>query len=354
MNYKLMRTHQRHLLRSAVLIGLMGAAPALATADELHLRHRSLPVAMTHESGKVDIVLEASAVQPIGDGHRLLVAHDKHPALYVVDTATGRILGAPITSPSFPEKSKLGGPKWEGMAHDSEGNFYIIGAHVGKSDAERASKSVLLRFRLHDSEQPAIDDDSVVRFDISRSLASVLKAEGLDQTLVNKRKIEGLAIRETKQDDGSTRRELVIGLRAPHDKVRAFGADITHAKAGAELELKPVFSFKAEPREGVISELTAMEYIPALHGFLVNTASEDDNNAYHGNTLWFIADGQTAHPRKIAVVEVAMKLEGLTYTNVEKNGSRTSVKLVMTYDNDPHTTKIPSRLQSATLVIRED
>ena len=59
-------------------------------------------------------MIEASGVEPIGDGHRLLVAHDKHPALFVVETATGRDLGEPITSPKFPVASKLGGPKWEG------------------------------------------------------------------------------------------------------------------------------------------------------------------------------------------------------------------------------------------------
>ena len=71
-------------------------------------------------------MIEASGVEPIGDGRRLLVAHDKHPALYVVELATGRILGEPITSPRFP-RLHGGGPKWEGMARDCEGNFYLIG-----------------------------------------------------------------------------------------------------------------------------------------------------------------------------------------------------------------------------------
>ncbi len=86
--------------------------------------------------------------------------------------------------------------------------------HVGKTDEERASKSVLLRFRLKDSDQPAIDDASVVRWDIARSLESALKAAGLDAKAVGQRKIEGLAVRESKKADGSACRELVIGLRA--------------------------------------------------------------------------------------------------------------------------------------------
>ena len=65
------------------------------------------------------------------------------------------------------------------MARDCEGNFYLIGAHNGKTDEERATKSVLLRFRLKDGDSPAIDDASVVRWHIARSLEAVLKAEGL-------------------------------------------------------------------------------------------------------------------------------------------------------------------------------
>ena len=93
-----------------------------------------------------------------------------------------------------------------------------------------------------------------------------------------------------------------------------------------------------------------MEYVPALGGFLVVTASEDEYNAFHGNTLWFVADGATDRAEKIATFEVAMKAEGLAVLGVEKNGSRTAVKLLITYDNDPHATRIPSRFQTATLV----
>jgi hypothetical protein len=296
-------------------------------------------------------VIEASGVEPIGDGGRLLVAHDKHPALFVVEASTGRVLGEPITSPKFPTPSALGGPKWEGMARDGEGNLYLIGAHVGKTEEETAAKSVLLRFRISDGDRPAIDDASVLSWHVRRSLEASMKSEGLPAEKVAKHKIEGLSIRESKNGDGTLKRELLIGLRAPTEKVRVYQADISNAPSPeAELDLKPAFSFVADPREGLPSELTSLEYAPALAGSLVITASEDEENAFHGNTLWFIPDGETTIAQKIATFEVAMKAEGLAILGVEKTAGRTALKLLITYDNDPHATKIPSRLQTVTLV----
>lgn len=322
---------------------------APAVADEFRLEAATLPAPLI-EDGKVNVVIEASGVEPIGDGRRFLVAHDKASALHVVEAATGRLLGKPITSPKFPAPSNTG-PKWEGMALDSDGNYYVIGAHNGKTDEERASKSFLLRFRLAQSDQPAIDDASVVRWHIDRGLVGALKAAGLMEKDVDKRKIEGLAVRESRTPGGKVRRDLVIALRQPSDKVRAFAADITSTPAdGAELELAPVFSFEAEPREGVTSELTALEYAPALGGFLAITASEDADNAFHGNSLWYLADGESARAQKIATFEVAMKAEGIAVLGAESQEKHTAVKLLITYDNDAHTTKIPSRFQTATLV----
>jgi hypothetical protein len=82
----------------------------------------------------------------------------------------------------------------------------------------------------------------------------------------------------------------------------------------------------------------------------VITASEDEANAFHGNTLWFVPDGETTTAQKIVTFEVAMKAEGLAILGVEKTPERTALKLLITYDNDPHATKIPSRLQTVTLV----
>jgi hypothetical protein len=337
-------------IRAALIVVAFGQCPSLIKAQDLRLESASLPIPLL-VAGKVDRVIEASAVEPIGDGRRLLVAHDKHPSLFVVETATGRVLGEPITSPKFPTPSSLGGPKWEGMARDSDGNLYLIGAHVGKTEEETASKSVLLRFRISDGDSPAIDDGSVLTWHIRQSLESTMKNEGLPAASVAKHKVEGLSIRESKNADGSPRRELLIGLRAPTDKVRVFQADISNSPSpDAELELKPAFSFVADEREGLPSELTSLEYVPALAGSLVITASEDEADAFHGNTLWFVSDGESTSARKVATFEVAMKAEGMAILGVEKTAEKTAIKLVITYDNDPHATKIPSRLQTVTLV----
>ncbi len=329
------------------LIALAWVVPG--RAQDLELTQSTLPQPFL-EDGSVNGVIEASGVEPLPDGRRFLLAHDKAPALHVVDLATGRLEGSPLVSARFPVQNGAG-PKWEGMALDSEGRFYIIGAHNGKTDQERATKSHLLRFQLKAQGDPVIDDASVASFHVARAIESALKAQGVSPELVAERKVEGLSIREQKGTDGSLRRELLIGLRAPTDRVRVFAADLsTPPSPDAELELKPLFTFEAERREGFVSELTAMEYAPALKGVLVVTASEDKANAFHGNTLYFIPDGTTDRATKVAVFEPAMKCEGLTVLSSEAEGGATKVKLLFTFDNDPHATKIPSRFQTAVLV----
>ena len=337
-------------LAATSVLGLVALLATASRADEFRLESATLPAPLV-ENGKPNVVIEASGALPIGDGRRFLVAHDKAPALHVVDLATGRLAGPPIASPKLPPLTATG-PKWEGMAQDTEGNIYLIGSHSGKTDAERATRSTLLRFRLNDQngDAPTIDDASVVRFEIARALETALKAQELDAEKVAKRKIEGLAVRESKAANGSTRRELLIGLREPGDKVRAYTADISTASPDADLALKPAFAFAADAREGVESQLTSMEYVPALGGLLVITASEDTDNVFHGNSLYFVADGATDRAEKIATFEVAMKAEGLAVLGVENRTGRTAVKLLITYDNDPHATKIPSRFQTVTLV----
>ncbi len=333
----------------ALVLGIFALFPVPTRADDFRLESVTLPIPLL-ENGKVNTVIEASGVEPIGDGSRFLVAHDKHPALFVVETASGKIMGPPLTSPRFPQLNGAG-PKWEGMARDSEGNYYLIGAHKGKTDQEKLTKSVLIRFRLKDDKTTEIDDASVVFWHVAQSLASGLKSLGLPAEAVDARKVEGLSIRESKTAAGATHRQLLIGLREPKDKVRAFVADITSTPSpDAELELAPLFAFTADQREGNPSELTSLEYVPALGGCLVVTASEDKSNAFHGNTLWFVADGQTASAVKIATFEVAMKCEGLAILGSEKGDGKTSIKLLFTFDNDAHTTHIPSRFQTATLV----
>ena len=92
-------------------------------------------------------MLEASGVEPIGDGRLLLVAHDKKVPLRVIETATGRQVGPLLTCDKFPAETPKSS-KWEGMAHDSEGNYYLVGSHSGKTQGERDEHAKLIRFRL--------------------------------------------------------------------------------------------------------------------------------------------------------------------------------------------------------------
>jgi len=255
------------------------------------------------------------------------------------------------------------------MARDSEGNYYLVGSHSGKTQGERDEHAKLIRFRL--KTQPgisggldavAIDEGSVISWRLASPLIQALQHEGLDAKAVDQRKIEGLAIRELPAGpDGRVRRELVIGLRQPDDLVRAFVADITMPPApDAELALTRLFAFDPGEREGVRSQLTSMEYLPVWKGFLVVTATEDDQNAFHGNTLWFVPDDRIAQGNgspvladKVWTFEAAMKAEGLCIlpqaAGVTDPGT---VRLVVTYDNDPHATHIPSRFQQVNLIRR--
>ena len=160
--------------------------------------------------------------------------------------------------------------------------------------------------------------------------------------------------------EGKVRRELVIGLRQPDDLVRAFVADISVPPApDSELPLTRLFAFDAGDREGVRCQLTSMEYLPAWKGFLVVTATEDEQNAFHGNTLWFVPDeriaqsnGSPVQAEKAWTFEVAMKAEGLCILPQPDGADANMVRLLVTYDNDPHATHIPSRFQLVNLIRR--
>ena len=49
-----------------------------------------------------------------------------------------------------------------------------------------------------------------------------------------------------------------------------------------------------------------------------------------------------------------MKAGGLAVLGVKAAGHQTEIKLLITYDNDPHATKLPSRFQTALLVHPRD
>jgi len=187
---------------AAVALGLAGLFVTAAQAHHYRMESAT-PAAPFLRDGRVDGVIEPSDVAPLGDGRRVLVAHEMGAPLHVVDLTTGALVGAPLGSSKFPITGT--GPKWEGMARDSEGNYYLVGSHSGKSDVERAARSAVVRFRLRGGEPPAIEDASVVRWDIARPLEAALRAQGLDAARIAEREVEGLAIRE-----GGGRRELVI------------------------------------------------------------------------------------------------------------------------------------------------
>ena len=94
-------------------IGLtLAARPVSASwADDIAAVPVTLPAPFfkAPESGgtayRLDNVLEASGVEPIGDGRLLLVAHDKKVPLRVIETATGRQIGPLLTCDKFPAET---------------------------------------------------------------------------------------------------------------------------------------------------------------------------------------------------------------------------------------------------------
>ena len=350
------------------LFGLFALGSMTAHADTIRVEAEGLPVPL-HRSGasasepiQVDARIEASAVEPIGDGKFVLIAHDKASEFYVVETATGKIVGEPVTSEALPQTTAAG-PKFEGMARDSKGNFYAIGSHSGKTDEERGQRAHLVRFRfqndLKPGEVPRIDTASVVKYEAAGSLKSALAKESSE---VDKLKIEGLAVRKRPAANGQPARfEVVVGLREPSDLVRVFAAEIKDDQpAGSSLTFEKLFAFDAGQREGVTATLTSLLYVPDWRGFFILTATEDKDNAFHGNTLWFLRDDEIpttglARPARAHDFEVAMKAEGLA--DLPQPGRQifnTTARLLVAFDNDAKATHMPSRIQVLRISRRDD
>jgi hypothetical protein len=87
-----------------------------------------------------------------------------------------------------------------------------------------------------------------------------------------------------------------------------------------------------------------------MAGFLVLTSTVGADNAFHGNTLWYVSNGDRRRASQHGTLEPGMKAGGLAVLGAKTTGGRTEIKLLITYDNDPPATKIPSRFQTATLV----
>jgi hypothetical protein len=333
-----------------------------ARADKIEVVDASLPVPFLASSTQtVDDQIEASALEPIDDGKLLLVAHDKTADLRIVERDTGRIVGV-LDCGVFP-RSARDDPKWEAMARDDDGWYYVIGSHSGVTSEERARRSHLVRFRLEGGTGRTpwtIEGGSVRRWHIADALVAALMREGLDAASVAKHKIEGLAVRTRRAQPGALARvQLIIGLREPDDLVRAFAADITTPPAPeAKLSLTRVFAFEAPPREGVRAQLTSLLDVPAWSGLLAITTTEDTQNVFHGNTLWFIPDAQLSPdsvvtPQPVWIFEPAMKAEGLCLLPRNGNTPNAALGLALIYDNDAKKTHIPSRLQTITLIRTE-
>jgi hypothetical protein len=77
-------------------------------------------------------------------------------------------------------------------------------------------------------------------------------------------------------------------------------------------------------------------------------STEDEQNHFHGNALWFVADNRPDAPELLYEFEPAMKVEGIAQL---ASLDKTTERFVIVYDNDPNKTHIPSRIQ--TLLIRK-
>jgi hypothetical protein len=328
---------------------------------------------LTADTGSVNTKIEPSGVATIGDGKLILVACDKNACLSVVEAATGRI------KQSFSIGVSDTRPKWEDLAHDDEGAYYVIGSRFieepAEAGAQRRFTAVprLLRFRLR-SEGPlfAIDSESLIEWDIGDALA----AEGYHRDpRKNEVNIEGLTVRTLRDKAGQmTRRELVVGLREPLGPVRVYASDITRLPASnAKLPLRPLFIFDAGKRGGVTSQLSSIDYMPEWNGFFILSSTEDKSNRYYGNTLWFLSDEkisasypaqvppdkirlsdlQLVEPQKVWLFGFDAKAEGVCVLSEEAAASGSQVRrarLALVYDNDTANTGNPGALQFVTLL----
>ncbi|MFM9903017.1 MAG: hypothetical protein ACKVQJ_00430 [Pyrinomonadaceae bacterium] len=346
----------RDILRIFAIVGCLAAVTAVGAAQSFDIKPAGTPFPLKNIGKKGELTpnktIEPSAVEPIGDGKYLIVGDDKDngvgQSLAVVETASGLVIKLLENI-----QGKAANPKWEAMAKDDEGNFYIMGSH-NEDDAEKlVSKSRLFRFRLKNENETEpnnfkIDMDSVRELDIKESL----KALGLysSDPAKNQTKIEGLAVRTN-----AGHAELAFGFREPFfsgDRVGVFVAEVP-ATLGAwptitKLTLRPFFGFIAgKPQDSPVPfKISSIEYCKQIGGFLLLTSTEDKQNKFHGNALWYVSDemilkAQTATGKGEQYVVKALNLlefepnnkaEGLSIQPAKIGGKTT---IVIMYDNDP-------------------
>jgi hypothetical protein len=368
---------QRFLAAACGLfLGLVLLLPVVR-AQEVQVEFAQPPMPfLTADTGTEDRKIEPSGVATIGDGSLLLVACDKNACLSVVEAATGRI------KQSFSVGVFDNRPKWEDLAHDDEGAYYVIGSRFVEEPAEEGTQKRLmavprlLRFRLRSDGAGGtpfvIDSESTVEWDIGDALA----AEGYQRDpRKNEVNIEGLTVRTLRDKAGQvTLRELVVGLREPHNPLRVYAANITALPApNAKLALTPFFRFDPGERAGIRSQLSSIDYMPEWKGFFILTSTEDSSNHFHGNTLWFLSDERISaarpaqlqtdklkladlrlvEPQKVWLFGLDIKAEGVCVLSEEAASSGSPARrarLALVYDNDTEKTGNPGSLQLLTLL----
>ena len=262
--------------------------------------------------------IEPSAVEPIGTGKFLLVANDKHAELLIVDAQTKAIADNKLSLLS----PDAGNPKWEAMAKDGN-DYYIVGNNC----------LCLLRFSLKSEDEEKAANIAIKeppkRFPLQK---------------ISGGRIEGLAVWVNDKSE----KELVFGVRdEPGLKtIRTYRAKITD---NPDLSLVGFFTFstKKTKTQPVEWHLSSIEYVQALDGFLIITSTEDMENKFYGNKLWFVSREKlrAAQPNssdskfkdtttvmiESEVFEPMMKAEGLAILQSNENKK---LKIVIVFDND--------------------
>ena len=335
------------------------------TAQDLKVLAAPTPFNLMNSDGSENKTIEPSAVALIGNGKFLLVADDKDDdagnSLKIVDAATGKVLKL-ITKVRLQPSPKE--PKWEALAKDDQNNYYVSGSHNNKDADKLANRSFMFRFKLeNESEQDAqkieIKVGSKQELDIKESLTALklYNAEPSD----NKVKIEGLAVR-----NNGCQQELIIGFREPFDTVKVYSAIVPNNNAvnnlPIKLSLKPFFHFNAgNTADGTQFQLSSIEYVPDLKGFLVMTSTETTDPTtqkpvFHGNALWFVRDEmiEVARPaefsesykpvaaQKVLDFQLTLKAEGICLLSRK---DQQTFRFIIVFDNDAKDTKIGGKMQ---------
>src|SRR5262245_51330933 len=122
------------------ILGLALLLPALAVkAEEIQVEIAQPPIPfLTANTGEEDRKIEPSGVATIGDGSLLLVACDKNACLSIVEGTTGRI------KQSFGLGITENRPKWEDLAHDDEGAYYVIGSRFVEEPTEDGTQKRIM------------------------------------------------------------------------------------------------------------------------------------------------------------------------------------------------------------------